>query len=98
VDKNNILKGVLSDGDVRREVCCGPFDLTRPIVDVMTISPIRATGGESSAHVLDVMEQNEITVLPVVRDDGALVGMVHLHDLLGKGSLRFSDSHSGDAE
>ena len=97
VDGNNILKGVLSDGDVRREVCCGPFDLDRPIVDVMTASPRRATIGETSARVLDVMEQNEITVLPVVREDGELVGMVHLHDLLGKGALRFSGGHSGDA-
>lgn len=93
VDGENILKGVFSDGDVRREVCCGPFDINRPIADVMTVSPKRATVGESSARVLDVMEQNEITVLPVVRENGELAGMVHLHDLLGKGALRFSGSN-----
>ncbi|CCH48135.1 KpsF/GutQ family sugar-phosphate isomerase [Pseudodesulfovibrio piezophilus] len=92
VDDETVLKGVLSDGDVRREVCCGPFDVTRPIGEVMTLSPKRANVGESSALVLDVMEQNQITVLPVVNDDGVLVGMVHLHDLLGKGALRFSGS------
>ena len=96
VDADNMLKGVFTDGDVRREVCCGPFDVDRSIADVMTISPKRALAGESSAHVLDVMEQNEITVLPVVRDNGELAGMVHLHDLLGKGSLRFS-GQSGSA-
>jgi arabinose-5-phosphate isomerase len=54
--------------------------------------------GESSARVLDLMEQSEITVLPVVREDGVLAGMVHLHDLLGKGALRFSGgSGSGNA-
>lgn len=98
VDDAMILKGVLSDGDVRREVCCGPFDIERPIGDVMTVLPRRATVGESSAHVLDVMEQHEITVLPVVREDGMLVGMVHLHDLLGKGTLRFSNGYSGNNE
>ncbi len=46
VDADNILKGVLSDGDVRREVCCGPFDVDRPVVEVMTASPKRATVGE----------------------------------------------------
>lgn len=96
VDADNILKGVLSDGDVRREVCCGPFDIDRPVVEVMTASPKRATVGEMSALVLDVMEQNEITVLPVVRDSGELAGMVHLHDLLGKGALRFSGGHTGE--
>lgn len=97
VDENDMLKGVLTDGDVRREVCCGPFDIERNINDVMTASPRRATLGESSAHVLDVMEKFEITVLPVVNDNGQLVGMVHLHDLLGKGSLRFSNGLGGDA-
>ncbi len=98
VGNDNMLKGVFSDGDVRREVCCGPFDLQRPVVEVMTASPKRATVGESSAYVLDVMEQNEITVLPVVDETGKLVGMVHLHDLLGKGQLRFSgNTQSGGA-
>ncbi|QGY40584.1 KpsF/GutQ family sugar-phosphate isomerase [Pseudodesulfovibrio cashew] len=96
VDGGNVLLGVFTDGDVRREVCCGPFDLSQPVVDVMTVSPKRAGVGESSARVLDVMEQNEITVLPVVREDGVLAGMVHLHDLLGKGSLRFSGSGIGE--
>lgn len=91
IDGDRVLKGVFTDGDVRREVCCGPFDLDRSIADVMTVSPKRATTGQSSAHVLDVMEQNEITVLPVVNDDGLLAGMVHLHDLLGKGALQFSN-------
>ena len=90
VDGEGALKGVLTDGDVRRLVCCVPFDMNRPVAEVMTVSPKRAVSGESSAHVLDVMEQSQITVLPVVREDGALAGMVHLHDLLGKGSLRFS--------
>jgi len=91
VSEDSVLKGVFTDGDVRREVCCGPFDLDRPVAEVMTASPRRATVGESSAHVLDIMEQHEITVLPVVNDNSELVGMVHLHDLLGKGSLRFSN-------
>jgi len=92
VGDEDILKGVFTDGDVRREVCCGPFELAAPVETLMTTSPKRAAAGDSSALVLDVMEQNEITVLPVVDDNGALVGMVHLHDLLGKGTLRFSGS------
>jgi len=94
VDAGNVLKGVLSDGDVRREVCCGPFDKDRPVTEVMTASPKRATAGETSARVLDIMEHNQITVLPVVRDNGELAGMVHLHDLLGKGALKFSNGHN----
>ncbi|WP_419784849.1 KpsF/GutQ family sugar-phosphate isomerase [Pseudodesulfovibrio sp.] len=94
VDGANVLKGVLTDGDVRRAVCCGPFDKDVPVTSVMTVSPKRATAGETSARVLDVMEHNQITVLPVVGDNGELAGMVHLHDLLGKGALKFSGGHN----
>ncbi|WP_285907300.1 KpsF/GutQ family sugar-phosphate isomerase [Pseudodesulfovibrio pelocollis] len=90
VDAQAGLRGVFTDGDVRRLVCAGGLDMDRPVAGVMTTSPRRAVAGESAAHVLDVMEQHQITVLPVVSEDGRLVGMVHLHDLLGKGALRFS--------
>ncbi|BDQ36743.1 carbohydrate isomerase KpsF/GutQ family protein [Pseudodesulfovibrio nedwellii] len=97
VDAANLLKGVFSDGDVRRLVCDDLLDGNQTISEVMTASPRRAVTGDSSAHVLDVMERNEITVLPVVSEDGTLAGMVHMHDLLGKGELRFSNGHNGEA-
>ncbi|EGB14149.1 KpsF/GutQ family protein [Pseudodesulfovibrio mercurii] len=97
VDALDRLKGVLTDGDVRRLVCAGELDTARPVREVMTVSPRRATAGESSAGVLDLMERSQITVLPVVRDDGRLAGMVHLHDLLGKGELKFAGNNGGGA-
>jgi arabinose-5-phosphate isomerase len=36
------------------------------------------------------MERAAITILPVTDDNERLVGIVHLHDLLGKGQVRFS--------
>ncbi|MGE4504119.1 MAG: SIS domain-containing protein [Desulfovibrionaceae bacterium] len=84
------VAGVLSDGDVRRLVCSGHVDRERPAREVMTASPRTAQAGESSASVLDVMEKHQITVLPVVAASGAFLGLVHLHDLLGKGRLKFA--------
>jgi len=86
------LLGVLTDGDVRRIVVSGQLDPNACVDAVMTSSPRSVTVGESSAHVLDLMETSEITVLPVVGDDGILAGLVHMHDLLGKGKLKFSQS------
>jgi arabinose-5-phosphate isomerase len=37
------------------------------------------------------MEKNAITAMPVVDQNNILQGIVHLHDLLGKGSLKFND-------
>jgi arabinose-5-phosphate isomerase len=35
------------------------------------------------------MEQHAITVLPVV-EEGRVQGIVHLHDLLGRGEFKFT--------
>ena len=90
IDPAGLLLGVFTDGDVRRTLCRDGLDMNAPVSGVMTVSPRRAMTGDTAARVLDTMEQFEITVLPVVRENGELAGMVHLHDLLGKGSLKFS--------
>ena len=41
-------------------------------------------------YIGGIMEARQITVLPVLREDGALAGLVHMHDLLGKGHVRFA--------
>ncbi len=42
-----------------------------------------------AADALSIMQQHEITALPIVNANGSLEGMLHLHDLLGKGEFRF---------
>jgi arabinose-5-phosphate isomerase len=84
------LLGVLSDGDVRRLVCKGALPLDRPASEVMTVNPKAARIDETAAQVLDVMENHQITVLPVLGEDRKLLGFVHLHDLLGKGRVKFA--------
>ena len=49
----------------------------------------------SAAQALDLMEAKEITVLPVVNEEGKISGMIHLHDLLGKGRLKFAENTRG---
>lgn len=84
------LTGILTDGDVRRMVCRGPFDLAAPVSDYMTRGPKRAHPDQSAAEVLDIMESKSITVLPIVGKADRVLGVVHLHDLLGKGRLKFA--------
>ena len=86
------LSGVITDGDVRRLVCSGNFDTQISTREVMIENPLRITPDMSAAQALDIMESKEITVLPVVNENGAITGMIHLHDLLGKGRLKFAES------
>jgi arabinose-5-phosphate isomerase len=92
LDGDGRLLGILTDGDVRRLVCAGRLDPEVPVDSVMIASPLHAAPGQQAAEVLDIMESKAITVLPVVAPDGTLAGMVHMHDVLGKGRVKFSRS------
>ncbi len=90
VDGEKNLLGIITDGDLRR-VFLRHGDITEITVDeVMTTDPKRIEAGRSVAEALEMMEQYLITVLPIVDASGELVGVLHLHDLLGQGKIRFS--------
>ncbi len=90
VNGQDELKGILTDGDVRRLVCRSHFSLQDGVDRYMTAAPKHAFLGEKGGRVLDRMEKAAITVLPVVDEGLRIAGVVHLHDLLGKGRLTFN--------
>lgn len=92
LDHEQRLAGILTDGDVRRLVCAGRLDMDAVVDSVMKISPLRVAPCQSAAEVLDLMESKAITVLPVVDPDGVLLGMIHMHDVLGQGRVKFARS------
>ena len=90
VDEAGMLAGILTDGDVRRALVSGAPQAGDPVSRYMTVAPSCSRPGASAAEVLDLMEEKAITVVPIVDEGGRLAGMIHLHDLLGKGLLKFS--------
>jgi arabinose-5-phosphate isomerase len=92
--ENGRLTGILTDGDVRRALCRGRLDTGKSAASIMTAAPLAATADMSAAELMDLMEQRAITVLPVVDEAGNVTGVVHLHDLLGKGQVRFAARQS----
>ncbi|WP_291319798.1 KpsF/GutQ family sugar-phosphate isomerase [Desulfonatronospira sp.] len=87
---DNRLTGVITDGDVRRMICGKNWQLSDPAGLHMISSPVHAQPDQSAASVLDLMEEKAITVLPIVDHEKNIKGLIHLHDLLGKGKLKFS--------
>lgn len=55
----------------------------------MTKNPKKIEENSLAAEALDLMEKYQITVLPVVNYENRLLGILHLHDILGKGSFKF---------
>ncbi len=89
VDDNYFLQGIMTDGDVRRMVLSNQIIDQQELVGVMTTEPVTIKSGILAADALSVMQRHEVTVLPVVDDVNRLQGILHLHELLGKGEFRF---------
>ncbi len=91
LDTDNAVHGILTDGDLRRAVCQKKLSLEEPVDKIMTKNPRCGTINDTIAILLDYMEQKTITVLPIVNNNRQLLGIVHIHDLLGKGTIIFSE-------
>ncbi|NQY32067.1 MAG: KpsF/GutQ family sugar-phosphate isomerase [Coraliomargarita sp.] len=83
VDDAGKLKGIITDGDVRRLLSDGGEILKRSVGDCMTRSPIFTQAEVSLGDALRIMEDrsSQISVLPVVGEDSeTLLGLLRLHD------------------
>lgn len=92
LENNRRLSGIITDGDVRHLMT----RLSRRFHDLsageaMTSDPHTITATTPLYDALNLMERFQITLLPVVDADGQLKGILHLHDILGKGALTFSN-------
>jgi arabinose-5-phosphate isomerase len=82
VDAKGALRGVLSDGDLRRQMERHGYGmLDRTAEQCMTPRPILIGRRDLATAALDLMESRKITVLVVVDGQGKVDGVVHLHDL-----------------
>ncbi len=86
VARDGRLAGVLTTGDLTRLAERDPGFLERPVSAVMTRTPKTAAPDDLAAAAVGAMERHGVIVLPVVAD-GAIVGVVHLHDLMRAGAV-----------
>lgn len=82
VDERGRLKGIITDGDLRRLLERAPNPLELSVSEAMTPHPKSVTPDTLAARALRLMEEHSITSLPVVRNGGVLVGLVHMHDIV----------------
>ena len=89
VDRRRTLKGIITDGDLRRALKKGGNILEMKVRAVMTPRPRTIGPGALASQALELMEHHAIMVLPVVDEGQKVLGIVHLHDLLGRGEFKF---------
>ncbi len=84
-DADGHLCGVFTDGDLRRALDDRVDINNTPISTLMSRSAKTVTPGMLAAEAMRIMEENEITSLVVVDDDGRSCGVLHLMHLLHAG-------------
>jgi IMP dehydrogenase len=78
IDKQNRLVGILTNRDLRFE-----RNLGRPVQDIMTADNlITAPVGTTLDQARDILQEFKIEKLPVVDDDGILVGLITYKDIM----------------
>lgn len=82
VDHNNKLDGIITDGDLRRNMSNDL--LTKKVDDIMTKNPISISKNILANEVLHMMEEKKITCVFVVDEKKQPIGVIHLHDILRK--------------
>ena len=82
IDARGHIVGIITDGDLRRQM---RPDLIKAVVDdVMTKNPKTISRDTLAGEALEVLNSSKITTL-IVTDAGKPVGILHLHDLLRAG-------------
>src|ERR1039457_3563647 len=87
IGTDGALRGVITDGDLRRSLEKGYDILEHQADEIMKLNPLRIKRQELAAAALQIMEHHSITSLFVFEDDqgDAPCGIIHLHDILRAG-------------
>jgi arabinose-5-phosphate isomerase len=84
-----ILRGILTDGDLRRLIQRRVPLLETLTSQAMTANPKTVSPEALASEALELMETYLITALPIVDQRQRVLGILHLHDLLGRGEFKF---------
>jgi arabinose-5-phosphate isomerase len=82
LDGQGKVIGILTAGDLSRLLEHSDNVFSIDVMTVLTKGPKVAKAGELANAVVYRMEQHGIMVMPVVDERDAMVGVVHLHDLM----------------
>ncbi len=87
VNEENVLLGIFTDGDLRR---CFEESIdmnNKTIGEVAQKNCVSTQADELAINVVNLMQEKEITVLPVIDTNNRVVGIIHMHDLLKAGII-----------
>ena len=87
--KDKIIKGIITDGDLRREL--NKENTNKDLINLITKNPLSVNENMPASKALSIMNEKKITSLLVVSDrdlnkkNKSLKGIIHIHSLLQNG-------------
>jgi dTDP-glucose pyrophosphorylase len=80
------LFGILTDGNIRRAILKG-LDLQTPVKQIMNSQPTSTPVSTSREEMLAIIRRTTFHHLPLVNDDGIVVGLTTIDELIGPAEL-----------
>ena len=74
ITEHDRLVGILTDRDVLTKIVTQPAILSSPVNELMTPNPVTVKPDTSAKDALSLMHEKHIRNLPVVKEDGTIVG------------------------
>lgn len=82
IDGERRIRGIFTDGDLRRVIEAGCDFKTAKVADVMTRSPRTMGADELAVAAVEMMDRHRISQVLVADAEGRLIGALNTHDLL----------------
>ncbi len=76
------LRGIITDGDIKRLIEKDKDFMQKKAVDVMKHKPVFVLENTLAREALILMENRRITVLPVLGMNKKVVGLIQIHDII----------------
>ncbi len=86
IDDDGHLLGIITDGDLRRQLEKGVDVYSLCVQEVMTSSPKTILSGKLAVDALNLMKDKRVSCMPVIKA-GKVVGTIRLQDVIGMGII-----------
>lgn len=92
VDDTGALRGILTDGDIRRAIL-GGVSFDSPVAGIASSAPLVASGSvtrQEALHLMDHGREYQVNHLPLVADDSRAIGLLLRRDIVTDEELDLS--------
>ena len=82
INDDGMVIGMLTTIDILNAIKAGKDINSATIEEIMTVNPIVINQNKEIEETIDIMNKNRISMVPVVEDDGRIIGICSRSDII----------------